>query len=357
MGFARTRMSAAQRRLAALAPAGDEPDPAAVIAAFGLTGPAAGWAPVGGAWSNRVFRLEAGGRRYAVKEMLNPWADPNWQQWLAESWVFEQRAIAAGVAAPRPVPDPASGSCLAWVRRRDPARGDAAVRVHHWADGNPPGPGPVPIPIARWAGQVLAMLHGLRIRPRDRGLFPVPSVDTARRWPELAAVAQRREAAWAHLLTAAAPAVSLIAELATSAGYQPDQEVITHGDIDQKNLIVTAPGPVLCDWDLAIPLVPRRELADVAVSLGCWTDFAVSREVLRTYYQAGGDDTPIEPPDLGQPLMTGLDWTAFNVERAIGLRPATEAETILARTLTPGLLAAIPHQVSVTMRIGDVLNP
>jgi hypothetical protein len=79
--------------------------------------------------------------------------------------------------------------------------------------------------------------------------------------------------------------------------------------------------------------------------------------ILRSYRQAGGDDTPIGPPDLGPSLMTGLDWAAFNVERAIGLRPATEAETTLARTLTPGLLAAIPHQADVTVRIGDILKP
>ena len=333
-----------------------EPDPAAVMAAFGLPGPVAGWSPVGGAWSNRVFRLEAAGRRYAVKEMRNPWADPHWQQWLAESWVFEQRAMAAGVAAPRPVPDPASGSCLAWVSRRDPALGDAAVRVHYWVHGNPAGPGPVTMDTARWAGQTLATLHGLRIRPRDRSLFPVPNTETARRWPELAEAAQRRAAPWAHLLTAAAPAVVMIAELATSAGYQPGLEVITHGDIDQKNLITTTRGPVLCDWDLATPLVPRHELADVAMSLGCWENFAISRQVLRSYRQAGGDSTPIGPSDLGQPLMTGLDWAAFSVERAIGLRPATESEIRLARKLTPGLLAAIPHQVSVTMRISGILN-
>ena len=340
-----------------MAPDGDEPDPAAVLAAFGLAGPAAGWAPAGGAWSNRVFQLEAGGRRYAVKEMRNPWMEPYWQQWLAESWDFEQRAIAAGVAAPRPVPDPASGSCLAWVSRRDPALGHAPVRVHHWVDGNPPGPGPVAMDTARWAGQALATLHGLRARPRDRSLFPVPSTVTASRWPELAQAAQLSGMAWAHLLTAAAPAVAVIAELATSAGYRPDQEVLTHGDVDQKNLITTTHGPVLCDWDLATPLVPRRELADVAMSLGCWENLAVSRQVLRSYHQAGGDTAQIEPPDLGQPLMTGLDWAAFNVERATGLRPATATETTLARKITPGLLAAIPHQVSVTMRISDILNP
>lgn len=334
----------------------DAPDPAAVISAFSLPGPVTAWRAVGGAWSNRVYQLGAGGRHFAVKEMRNPWADPTWLQWLAESWAFEQRAIASGVAAPQPVPNPADGSCVAWVSQRDPALPLTAVRVHHWAAGDPVGSGPVDPKLARWAGRVLAALHGLQSRPRDRSLFPMPSTDTASRWSELAEAAQRSGVAWARQLTAAAPAVLLIAQLARTAGYRPDQEVMTHGDIDQKNLIATAAGPVLCDWDLAAPLVPRRELADVAMSLASWQDFRISREVVRSYRQAGGDDTRIEPSDLGQPLMIGLDWVAFNVERAIGLRPATAAETARAHQLAPRLLEAVPDQVSIALRISEVLN-
>jgi hypothetical protein len=98
----------------------DSPDPAAVIAAFELQEAPTAWAAVGGAWSNRVYRLDAGECRLAVKELRNPWAVSRWQDWLAESWSFEREAIAAGVAAPQPVPNPADGSCFAWVCRRDP---------------------------------------------------------------------------------------------------------------------------------------------------------------------------------------------------------------------------------------------
>lgn len=334
----------------------DSPDPAAVIAAFRLQVPVTAYAAVGGAWSNRVYRLDAGKRRYALKELRNPWADSRWQRWLAESWSFEQRAIAAGVAAPQPVPNPVDGSCFTWVSRRDPLLPLTAVRVHHWVQGDPVGPGPVEPELAQWAGQVLANLHGLRIRPQDRTMFPVPNTDTASRWTELTDAAEWSGAACARLLRAAAPAVSQIAELVRTAGYLPDQEVMTHGDIDQKNLIASAPGPVLCDWDLAVPLVPRRELADVALSLACWDDTRIAREVVRAYRRAGGDDTPFDPSDLGQSLMTGLDWIAFNVERATGLRPATLAERALAHELAPQLLAAIPNQVSVALRITDVLR-
>jgi Ser/Thr protein kinase RdoA (MazF antagonist) len=332
----------------------DAPDPAAVIAAFGLEGPVTSWEPVGGAWSNRVYRLDAGGRRYAVKELRNPWGEPRWQEWLAEAWSFEQQAIAAGAAAPQPVPNPSDGTCLAWVRRNrlsESERDQAPVRVHHWTEGTPAGPGPVTPEAARWAGRTLATLHGLRITPRNRDLFPITSTAAATRWPELTEAARRGQAPWAVTMEAAAPAVALIADLARSAGFRPDQEVMTHGDIDQKNLLLTAAGPVLCDWDLAAPIVPRRELADVAMSLAAWTDLGIAREVVRSYRLTGGDDTPIGPADLGQSMMIGLDWTAFNVERALGLRPAAATEASLARELVPGLLSAIPAQAAAAAQI------
>jgi hypothetical protein len=152
-------------------------------------------------------------------------------------------------------------------------------------------------------------------------------------------------------MEAAAPAVALIADLARSAGFRPDQEVMTHGDIDQKNLLLAKTSPVLCDWDLAAPIVPRRELADVAMSLAAWTDLGIAREVVRSYRLAGGDDTPIGPSDLGQSMMIGLDWVAFNVERAIGQRPTPAAEASMARELVPGLLAAIPAQAAAAAQI------
>jgi aminoglycoside phosphotransferase (APT) family kinase protein len=335
---------------------GDAPDPESVLTAFGLEGPVTAWTAVSGAWSNRVFRLETGGSAFAVKEMRNPWRIARWEEWLAESWSFELLAIEAGVAAPPPVANPADGGCLARVSRGDATMAPAPVRLHHWVGGQPFSPAAVTTGSARWAGQVLATLHGLAVRPHDRSVFPVPDTENAGRWPELADAARRSGADWARQMTAVAPSVSLIAELAQSSGSRPGDEVMSHGDIDQKNLISAARGPVLCDWDVAMPMVPVRELADVAMSLACWHDFSIAREVVRAYRASGGNDTRITPSDLGQPMMTGLDWVVFNVERALGRRPASPSEAALARELVPTLLAAIPGQVAIALRITDILR-
>jgi Phosphotransferase enzyme family len=178
----------------------------------------------------------------------------------------------------------------------------------------------------------------------------VPNTDTADRWPELTEAAHRSGVTWAEQLAVAAPAVSRVAELAQSAGYRPDQEVMTHGDIDQKNLIATTAGPVLCDWDLAAPLVPRRELADVVMSLASWQEYSIGREVIRSYRQAGGDDTGIKPADLGPPLMTGLDWIAVRTpSRAVIFWPGTNGRCArpsrdsTARSTGPGGWRALCH--------------
>ncbi len=325
-----------------------------MLAAFRLDGPPISMTEVGGAWSNRVFRLEAESGVFAVKQMRNPWRIAHWEEWLAQAWSFELRAIEAGVTAPQPVVNPATGGCLARVSRGD---GEAvSARLHRWVTGRALGTWVVHPQTARWAGDVLATMHRLGVKPRARSLFPFPNADNAKRWPELTEAAYRSGADWAGLMAAAAPSVSVIAELVQSAGHRPDEEVMSHGDVDQKNIIATGQGPVLCDWDVAHPVVPRRELADVAMSMGCWSDVDVAREVVRAYRAHGGDDTEIVPADLGQPMMSAVDWITMNADRALGQWPASTAEEAQARELLPFLLAALPAKVALALRVTELLR-
>ena len=152
-----------------------------ILDLFGLPGSVVSMTAVGGAWSNRVYRLETTRSAFAVKELCNPWADERCQEWLDEAWRFERRAIAAGVPAPEPIPS-AGGGC-----------------------------------VADWAGRVLATLHGFAFEPGDRAVFPVSNTQTADRWPELCDAAHRADASWADRLDDAAAAVATAAGLAREA--------------------------------------------------------------------------------------------------------------------------------------------
>jgi hypothetical protein len=99
-------------------------------------------------------------------------------------------------------------------------------------DGARAPDGPVDDGVADWAGRVLATLHGLRLDPGDPTVFPVPTTETADRWPELCEAAHRAGVTWADCLDHAAAAVATAAGLAREAGRSPDAEVMTHGDID-----------------------------------------------------------------------------------------------------------------------------
>ncbi|MDQ3385571.1 MAG: phosphotransferase, partial [Actinomycetota bacterium] len=184
------------------------PDGRSIAGAFRLGGLVGELKPVPGAWSNRVYRLVVGSDTYAVKEMRNPWGTAHWRDWLDEAWEFEQRAIAAGVAAPASVPAP-DGGCLAEVARV--GGGSCSVRLHQWVNGTPAALGPATRGLARWAGETLATMHALRIAPANRAVFPMMNTENAERWPDLVREAWAAGVGWAGDAEAAMSAIARVA--------------------------------------------------------------------------------------------------------------------------------------------------
>lgn len=330
------------------------PAAGAVAAAFGLGGTVGEMVEVSGAWSNRAYRLTVGEHAYAVKEMRNPWGAAGWRDWLSEAWRFELLALEAGVRAPEPVPNPEDRTCLATVPLVDATR-EAFVRVHRWVGGRPADLGPATEELARWSGETLALLHGLEHRPPARDLFPVLSFDSANRWADLVKEAESAGAPWASLMSDVATSVQSISALAREGGTCLDDEVMTHGDVDQKNVVIGPNGPYLCDWDVAAPLVPRRELADVAMSMAAWNRRDVARLVVSSYRAAEGHAFELAPSDLGQSMMIGLDWIVLNVQRALRARVENDDEAILGHRLVPALLERLPAQVDLAMHLDEFL--
>lgn len=362
--------------LRALDPA--RPAPAQVCAAFGLPGRPVAMATVGGAWSNLVLRLRTDRGEYAVKVLRNPWQESTFLDWVEASFLFERSAIAADVPAPAPVPNPENGHAVAMVERVDGA-GQVPVRMHAWVDADAAVDPPVGPDLARWTGQVLATVHGLAIvpDPARRRVFPVPNTDVGRRWPQVVSRASLAGSPLAAALSKVEPTVEAMTELADLAADraadratdQVGRPVMSHGDIDTKNILVARgdhtgrvradrvvdqPAAWLCDWDVCAPLVPREELADVACSLAAWRSAPVAHAVVRAYRDAGGEYAEPQPCDLGPSFMTGLDWLVLNLDRT--LEPARDAaEAALGAAVLPGLIRELPAKLATASRLSTFL--
>ena len=325
----------------------DAPDPAAVLAAFGERGEVTAYAEVSGGWSNRVWRLSTTRGDFAVKELRNAWGEPRWREWLAEGWRLELAARDAGVAVPEPVANPVSGEALAYVDRTD-GSGPVPVRLHRWVESTSVPREPVDPDLARWVGRTLATVHALALRPSVPDLHSGRvGLTTADVWPDLVARARAARAPWAEELAAAGG----LARRATAllGSWDAAEEILCHGDVDQKNLLLTVDGPQLCDWDVVLPRCAAHDLAEAAMSMAGWRAPAVASAVLDGYRESGGVVATVRPTDLGPSLASRLGWIRFTVDRA--LETAGEGHGVVEVPDVAGLVRDLEHRVDVALSV------
>jgi len=206
---------------------------------------------------------------------------------------------------------------------------------------------PVGVDLARWVGQVLAELHGLALRPLSadlyRGRLGLTSADI---WPDLVARSQSVDAPWTAVLVAGESLARRASDLLGS--WDSDDEVLCHGDVDQKNLLLGPDGPLLCDWDVVLPRLPCHDLAEAALSLASWRAPDVAAAVISGYRDAGGVVDRLRPLDLGPSLASRLGWIRFTVDRAVDARVAgSEAVGGIDVPDVAGLIADLEHRVGV----------
>jgi len=333
-------------------PRTDAPAPAGVLAAFGEPGQVTAYDEVAGGWSNRVWHLTTTRGDYAVKELRNAWGEPRWREWLAEGWRLELAARAAGVAMPEPVANPATGEALAYVVRSD-GSGEAPVRLHRWVGSTRVPREPVGPELARWVGRTLATVHALAMRPTAPDVYSGRvGLTTADVWPDLVARSRAAGAPWAEQL-AAAEAVARRASALLEA-WDPAEEVLCHGDVDQKNLLVAEDGPRLCDWDVVLPRLPAQDLAEAAMSMACWRSPRAAVAVIDGYREHGGAVGDIAPSDLGPSLASRLGWIRFSIDRALGAR--ADGRQLPDGPDVGALLADLEHRLVVAESVPDWLG-
>ncbi|WP_203568822.1 phosphotransferase family protein [Aestuariimicrobium ganziense] len=322
----------------------------AVAAACGLPGTVVEVAQVSRAWSNRLYRVTTGEGEFAVKHLLNPWADPLWREWLDEASRFEQAAIAAGVSAPDLVLN-GDSEVLTTVE------GDT-FRVHRWVDDARPCPdAPTEAALARQVGADLARMHRLDWQPGRTDVFPTLDPATARSWSGLVADLAAVDPEWAERAAAVQPQVDQV--LAWHAEHQarPESTVMSHGDVDPKNLVVDGDQKVwVLDWDVAAPWRPWDELARTALSMSGHDRPDIAREVIEAYTEVAGVRPRLTHLNLVADLVVGLDWTDRCLRRTTGLEPCDDQRRAEATEGAADELASLPEIIEIARNLPDWLT-
>lgn len=278
---------------------------------------------------SRTWRLTTDTGTYLAKEL---WSgdDPYWTGQLADRMAFEEQALQAGVRMPVPLSpvDPAYGL----AGRID---GSGAYRLYSWMPGRHPTP--EDDDISDWLADTLTILH--RLQPAGR------AVQADWRWDGLVDEAtwhQRRAAAvdqhkpWADTLHRRFTALIDISARLVGAWRTASDDGITHRDFEPSNVLITADGPALIDWDSVGFASATLETGCVAVSFS-GSDTDRIRRVLEGYRHRGGQLAELKGDVLLQPIARRLSDLGSAITIALGERAShrhRSSPAVLDQTLS-----------------------
>ena len=287
------------RRPVDAVPTGPGPDAAAVARAFDL-GVASGPTTFAARGElGRIWRLDTDRGSWAVKQLLSVPEPVD----IAVDVALQQRAIAAGVAAPAPVMTP-DGQPLAIV-------GADTVRVHTWAELLP---GPVSAS-AITAAELLGRMHAAAAPTTDLvdPWFCEPVGEARLR--EIATTALARGAWWNGVLQRRFADLVALASVIRELD-QDEPRHLCHCDFNPQNVLVSAAGDgVVVDWENGGPFWLHCELASTIAEFE--VPVTELRAFLDAYERAGGPARIADRSSFAGVLAVELHLIEHYAERAL----------------------------------------
>lgn len=171
----------------------------------------------------------------------------------------------------------------------------------------------------------LAHMHRSDIQVPE--LADVPSFPVnAKRTVDLVRLARQRNVRYSDILEDRLDDILRIVALhAPALERLAERQVISHGDLDHKNVLWDETGaPLLIDWESARRLNPTYELLLEALDWGGITahfDAKPFTTILRAYVDAGGVIAEEIIPACSDAIQGAwVSWLLYNVGRAVGIK-------------------------------------
>ncbi|SDE32927.1 Phosphotransferase enzyme family protein [Glycomyces harbinensis] len=292
-----------------------------------------------------VWKLTTDSGTWVVK-VDKPWGD--YVHGLADqSGQLEAAAWRAGVSMAEPhLVDPDSD--LVWR----PIGDDLLARATRFVEGAHPAL-PADPSLARWAGGTIAALERLAIPADLKGDFDftVHSMTDWDEWLDQGVDLGVIDGPAARTLKDCAERTYELLDAVIAA---PPVKLTMHRDFSSDNIMVTAEGPVLLDFDSAGPQAPWWELVSVAFSLagpalGVVPPERASVEAcVEGYLAAGGRLGPTDESAFVGTLAGRLSSTAYELWRACGHRGGSAELQAQFGGLLRASIPALHHQLDAT---------
>jgi len=264
--------------------------------------------PLSGGFLHKMFRLETEKGVFAAKAldpgiMTRPAAPGNFRF----SETVTRRAMEAGLPALPAIP--VDGDVL--IRT-----GEQFWMLFPWQDGRSLRPDEVTPAHAEKIGGILGRLHSLLPAPDEAPDLPVYH------WEQFCGLNMPWSGTFAQMLSLLRQWTDegRAALLLLSSG-----RVMSHRDLDPKNVLWNGGDPCIIDWEAAGPVHPLQEMAETAL---CWSDDGKNEEALGAflagYRKYAVPDPALTDAALSAVILGRLDWLYYNLGRSLGAEGADE---------------------------------
>ncbi|MFJ1967101.1 phosphotransferase enzyme family protein [Streptomyces sp. NPDC087903] len=286
----------------------------------------------------QIWKLSGNGCSWAMKELLFGCDEEQ----VRREADLRQAAEDLGIASPRLIPN----SQGAYVSHLPPSLGGSYVKLYDWIDGTTADASQPDI--LDWFGRTMALLHkaGEGASEAPNSWYEQCPHDAD--WKDLHKRIHQAGLPWSDELGRfIATSAAELAQWVTPS--DPDGLVMSHLDLQPRNVLVGANGPVLLDWDNAGHASAERELARAVY---VWsgrnqTNVDSARRLARAYRNAGGPAVITGPQSFSMLFATDLNFIRVQAECAID-PTVTAAQREFASNQVVASLRSLPDLAAIS---------
>lgn len=247
------------------------------------------------------------------------------------------------------------------------------VMVFDWLEGASVFAPKITVEHCAKIGHVLGKIHAAKVQ--IEGMEPEAEVREAFAWEELSGKLEERmqlestdsenvkrmlEQCQSTLSDFLPELLCLDAETVAALKQLSAHQVISHRDLDPKNVMWQGKQPYLIDWEAAGFVNPYQELVEV---LNYWiteADGAYDKEKFEVLMRGYAASIDVKSVDWDTVLKCSFDgmlgWLEYNVKRVAGLVGSGEGENFAGAEQTIGTIAELKRQKAQMVQLRDWLQ-